>query len=40
MLKEYFAIHDEIRVYRKDTALIPSLHREDWMFVCKKNVNV
>jgi ubiquinone/menaquinone biosynthesis C-methylase UbiE len=40
MLKEYFSIHDEVKVYRKDTALIPSLHREDWLFICKKIVNV
>ena len=36
VLKKYFNIEEEIRVFRKDSALIPSLHREDWMFVCKK----
>jgi ubiquinone/menaquinone biosynthesis C-methylase UbiE len=36
VLNNYFTIQEEIRVFRKDSALIPSLHREDWMFVCKK----
>ena len=36
VLKKYFNIEEEIKVFRKDSALIPSLHREDWMFVCKK----
>jgi len=36
LLGEYFNISKEIRVYRKDSALFPSLHREDWVFVCKK----
>lgn len=36
VLNNYFRIKEEIRVFRKDSAMIPSLHREDWMFVCKK----
>jgi ubiquinone/menaquinone biosynthesis C-methylase UbiE len=36
VLNKYFKIQEEIRVFRKDSAMIPSLHREDWMFVCKK----
>jgi ubiquinone/menaquinone biosynthesis C-methylase UbiE len=36
VLKSYFSIEEEIRVYRKDSALIPSFHREDWMFACKR----
>ncbi len=36
VLNNHFTIQEEIRVYRKDSALIPSLHREDWMFFCKK----
>ncbi len=36
VLKNHFTIQEEIRVFRKDSALIPSLHREDWMFVCEK----
>lgn len=36
LLDEYFDIAKEIRVYKKDSALFPSLHREDWMFVCRK----
>ncbi len=37
-LKPFFFIEREIRVFRKDSALIPSLHREDWMFICRKVV--
>jgi ubiquinone/menaquinone biosynthesis C-methylase UbiE len=36
VLGNHFIIQQEIRVFRKDSAMIPSLHREDWMFVCKK----
>lgn len=36
LLDQYFDIAKEIRVYKKDSALFPSLHREDWMFVCRK----
>jgi len=36
VLNKYFTIQEEIMVFRKDSAMIPSLHREDWMFVCKK----
>ncbi len=36
VLNNHFTIQEEIRVFRKDLALIPSLHREDWIFVCKK----
>jgi len=36
LLGKYFYIQREIRVFRKDSALIPSAHREDWMFLCRK----
>ncbi len=36
LLGEHFDIAKEIRVYRKDSALFPSLHREDWVFICGK----
>lgn len=36
MLSEYFFIRDEVSVYRKETALFPSLHREDRLFLCGK----
>jgi SAM-dependent methyltransferase len=36
LLGEHFNIAREIMVYRKDFALFPSLHREDWVFICKK----
>lgn len=36
VLNTYFTIYEEIRVFRRDSSMIPSLHREDWMFVCKK----
>ena len=36
VLDHYFSIQKEIRVFRRDSALFPSIHREDWMFVCKK----
>jgi SAM-dependent methyltransferase len=36
LLGEHFNIAREIMVYRKDSALFPSLHREDWVFICKK----
>lgn len=35
-LNEFFSLQRQVRVYRKDSALIPSLHREDWMFICTK----
>ncbi|MBI5038396.1 MAG: class I SAM-dependent methyltransferase [Nitrospirae bacterium] len=35
-LEKLFLIQQEIRVFRKDAAFIPTLHREDWMFTCKK----
>ncbi|HCC68403.1 MAG TPA: hypothetical protein DEP99_00730 [Nitrospiraceae bacterium] len=35
-LSELFLIEQQIKVFRKDTALFPSLHRQDWMFICKK----
>lgn len=35
-LEKLFSIQRMVRVYRKDTAIVPSLHREDWMFICKK----
>ena len=37
MLEEYFSVYDEIRVFRKESAFIPSLHREDWLFICGKS---
>lgn len=36
LLAAHVRIDRKIRVFRKDTALFPSLHREDWMFICKK----
>jgi len=36
MLEKYFSVQEEIRVFRKDSAWVPSIHREDWMFVCRK----
>ncbi|MFC1839784.1 class I SAM-dependent methyltransferase [Thermodesulfobacteriota bacterium] len=36
MLGEFFLIKDEVSVYRKETALFPSLHREDRLFLCGK----
>ena len=36
VLEKYFSIQNEIRVFRKDSAWFPSLHREDWVFVCRK----
>lgn len=36
LLNKFFVIQQEIRVFRKNSAFIPSLHREDWMFICKK----
>jgi len=36
ILIKLFLIEQGIRVFRKNTSLFPSLHREDWMFVCKK----
>ncbi len=36
VLNNYFSIQEETKVFRKNSALIPSLHREDWIFICKK----
>lgn len=36
ILKYYFSIQEEVLVYRKDSALVPSIHREDWIFICRK----
>ncbi len=36
MLGGFFFIKDEISVYRKETAIFPSLHREDRLFLCGK----
>ncbi len=37
MLSEYFNIKDEVSVYRKESAMFTSLHREDRLFLCGKN---
>jgi ubiquinone/menaquinone biosynthesis C-methylase UbiE len=37
MLKDYFSIMDEVCVYRNETSLFPSLHREDRLFICTKS---
>jgi ubiquinone/menaquinone biosynthesis C-methylase UbiE len=36
LLKPYFSIQEEILVYRKTSSWIPALHREDWLFLCRK----
>lgn len=36
LMGAFFRIRDEIRVFRKESALFPSLHREDWIFICGK----
>jgi ubiquinone/menaquinone biosynthesis C-methylase UbiE len=36
LIDPFFRIREEIRVYRKDSAMFPSIHREDWMFICRK----
>lgn len=36
LLENFFTIQREIMVYRKDSAIVPALHREDWMFICRK----
>lgn len=36
MLKEFFYIKDEVSVFRKESALFTSLHREDRLFLCGK----
>lgn len=36
ILDKFFFVKREIRVFRKDSAFISSLHREDWMFICRK----
>jgi ubiquinone/menaquinone biosynthesis C-methylase UbiE len=35
LISRYFDIREGIRVFRKDSALFPSIHREDWMFICR-----
>lgn len=37
LIGPFFRIQEEIRVFRKDSALFPSIHREDWLFICRKN---
>ncbi|MDB9822860.1 class I SAM-dependent methyltransferase [Deltaproteobacteria bacterium] len=37
LLKEYFSIQEETLVYRKESAWLPAIHREDWMFTCTKS---
>jgi ubiquinone/menaquinone biosynthesis C-methylase UbiE len=37
LLGNYFSIKEEILVFRKESAWIPSIHREDWVFICRKN---
>ncbi len=39
MLNEYFFVKDEVSVYRKETALFPSIHREVRLFMCCKGNN-
>jgi ubiquinone/menaquinone biosynthesis C-methylase UbiE len=36
VLEKYFSVQEEIRVFRNDSAWVPALHREDWMFICRK----
>jgi ubiquinone/menaquinone biosynthesis C-methylase UbiE len=36
LLKIRFNIQEEVQVYRKDTAWIPAIHREDLIFICNK----
>ncbi|KPJ69327.1 MAG: hypothetical protein AMJ45_00630 [Syntrophobacter sp. DG_60] len=36
LLNKLFSVQREIKVFRKNSAFIPSLHREDWMFICRK----
>lgn len=36
LLNKYFSVQQEIRVFRKNSALIPSIHREDWMLISKR----
>ncbi len=40
LLSRFFDIRQEIRVYRKDSALFPSIHREDWIFICNKGKHI
>lgn len=35
LLEKFFVIEREMVVFKKDSALMPSLHREDRMFICK-----
>ena len=37
ILKNYFYIQEEIPVYRKKSARIPAIHREDRIFICNKD---
>ena len=37
LISVYFSIKEEIRVFRKESAWIPAIHREDWIFICRKN---
>ena len=37
LLKNYFNVQEEVPVYIKYSAWIPAIHREDRIFICKKN---
>ena len=37
LIRGYFDIQEEIRVFRKNSALFPSIHREDWVFICRNS---
>jgi SAM-dependent methyltransferase len=37
ILKNYFNIKEEVPVYIKNSAWIPAVHREDRIFICKKD---
>lgn len=36
----FFRIQEEIRVFQKESALFPSMHREDWIFICRRKEDV
>ena len=36
LLERHFRIEREVMVFRRDDALVPSFHREDRMFICRK----
>lgn len=36
LLEAFFSVEREIMVFSKKTALLPALHREDWLFICRK----